>query len=244
MLISTLVIFGLMWCLHIPGAWFVLMFGLNLWGCWILWCIVRYLTGSILENPMVIIFGVICVWIGRMMVFVIERFFPRFRTLWNGRPPMTGSNTLNQALDDTVVIDGVRVTLAYLDTLGLDQVGKDGDGLRVRQRVRDFLAKASGFEVLCTSDPADPTQDFVDAHGRKRVQVAIQTNGIYDIGLTLIHAGLALAASDAPADYIEAQQEATSAERGIWATGGLGAIPDLAAMFYYKKPSTGWVVNK
>jgi endonuclease YncB( thermonuclease family) len=123
---------------------------------------------------------------------------------------------------DTVVIRGERIRIAYIDAPETGQVhlGTGADaGRAATAALRRFLDEAQGkIEVL----PID-----TDAYGRT---VAMLRIGPYDVGLTLVKMGMAIAGRDAPEPYKEAEAWARAKKVGLWRDGGF-VPPDIHRVF-------------
>jgi endonuclease YncB( thermonuclease family) len=123
---------------------------------------------------------------------------------------------------DTVVIRGERIRIAHIDAPENGQVhlGTGADaGRAATAALRRFLDEAQGkIEVL----PID-----TDAYGRT---VAMLRIGPYDVGLTLVKMGMAIADRDAPEPYKEAEAWARAKKVGLWRDGGF-VPPDIHRIF-------------
>jgi endonuclease YncB( thermonuclease family) len=123
---------------------------------------------------------------------------------------------------DTVVIRGERIRIAHIDAPEIGQVhlGTGADaGRAATAALRRFLDEAQDkIEVL----PID-----TDAYGRT---VAMLRIGPYDVGLTLVKMGMAIAGRDAPEPYKEAEAWARAKKVGLWREGGF-VPPDIHRVF-------------
>jgi endonuclease YncB( thermonuclease family) len=75
-------------------------------------------------------------------------------------------------------------------------------------------AAAKLRELVGTSDIVCTTTDM-DSYGRT---VAICNNGVVDLGAEMVFSGLALAYREFGDDYVDLEDEARAAGRGVWAT--------------------------
>jgi endonuclease YncB( thermonuclease family) len=123
---------------------------------------------------------------------------------------------------DTVVIRGERIRIAHIDAPETGQIhlGTGADaGRAATAALRRFLDQAQGnIEVL----PID-----TDAYGRT---VAMLRIGPYDVGLTLVKMGMAIADRAAPEPYKEAEAWARAKKVGLWRDGGF-VPPDIHRVF-------------
>jgi endonuclease YncB( thermonuclease family) len=123
---------------------------------------------------------------------------------------------------DTVVIRGERIRIAHIDAPESGQVhlGTGADaGRAATAALRRFLDEAQGnIEVL----PID-----TDAYGRT---VAMLRIGPYDVGLTLVKMGMAIADRAAPEAYRQAEAWARAKKVGLWRDGGF-VPPDIHRVF-------------
>lgn len=111
---------------------------------------------------------------------------------------------------DTLEISGQRIRLHAIDAPESGQACFDAKGKPWRcgtmaARTMDDLA--GGKTLACT--PRD-----VDRYGRV---VAVCFAGKTDVGRALVRAGLAMAYRRYGEDYVDAEQDARAARRGMWA---------------------------
>lgn len=145
--------------------------------------------------------------------------------LSRGAGPLGGlrrTQTVERNVDgDTVIINKKRVRIAYIDAPEMDQTlqgSQQNAGLMAKQAIDQFLKKNAQVEVL----PID-----VDIYGRQVAQLRL--NG-YDVGMTMIKLGMAIASRDAPIEYKEAERDARDHRRGLFAQGGF-IDPQLHRIF-------------
>jgi endonuclease YncB( thermonuclease family) len=123
---------------------------------------------------------------------------------------------------DTVVIRGERIRIAHIDAPEAGQVhlGTGADaGRAAAAALRRFLDEAQDrIEVL-------PIE--TDAYGRT---VAMLRIGPYDVGLTLVKMGMAVADRNAPDAYRAAEAWARARKVGLWREGGF-VPPDIHRVF-------------
>jgi len=123
---------------------------------------------------------------------------------------------------DTVVIRGERIRIAYIDAPEIGQVhlGTGADaGRAATATLRRFLDEAQdSIEVL-------PLE--TDKYGRT---VAMLRIGPYDVGLTMVKMGMAIADRAAPEPYKEAEAWARKKKVGLWRDGGF-VPPDIHRVF-------------
>ena len=123
---------------------------------------------------------------------------------------------------DTVVIRGERIRIAYIDAPEIGQVhlGTGADAGRVATAtLRRFISEAQdSIEVI-------PIE--TDRYGRT---VAMLRIGPYDVGLTMVKMGMAIANRDAPEAYKEAEAWAREKKVGLWRDGGF-VPPDIHRIF-------------
>lgn len=123
---------------------------------------------------------------------------------------------------DTVVIRGERIRIAYIDApeTGQFHLGTGADAGRVATAtLRRFLNEAQDrIEIL----PID-----TDRYGRT---VAMLRIGPYDVGLTMVKMGMAIADRDAPETYKQAEAWARQKKVGLWRDGGF-IPPDIHRVF-------------
>jgi len=123
---------------------------------------------------------------------------------------------------DTAVIRGERIRIAYIDAPETGQIhlGTGADaGRAATAALRRFLDEAQdSLEVL----PID-----TDKYGRT---VAMLRMGPYDVGLTMVKMGMAIADRAAPDTYKEAEAWARAKKVGLWRDGGF-VPPDIHRVF-------------
>jgi len=123
---------------------------------------------------------------------------------------------------DTVVVRGERIRIAHIDAPETGQVhlGTGADaGRAATAALRRFLDEAQdSLEVL-------PLE--TDKYGRT---VAMLRIGPYDVGLTMVKMGMAIADRAAPEPYKEAEAWAREKKVGLWRDGGF-VPPDIHRVF-------------
>lgn len=123
---------------------------------------------------------------------------------------------------DTVVVRGERIRIAHIDAPETGQVhlGTGADaGRAATAALRRFLDEAQdSLEVI-------PIE--TDKYGRT---VAMLRIGPYDVGLTMVKMGMAVADRAAPEPYKEAEAWAREKKVGLWRDGGF-VPPDIHRVF-------------
>jgi endonuclease YncB( thermonuclease family) len=169
--------------------------------------------------------------VGRGLWFLLRPLYNRIarRPLGSAEPdvePASGAEATaaeTRVVDgDTVVIRGERIRIAHIDAPETGQVhlGTGADaGRAAAAALRRFLDEAQDkIEVL----PID-----TDAYGRT---VAMLRIGPYDVGLTLVKMGMAVADRTAPEAYREAEAWARAKKVGLWREGGF-VPPNIHRVF-------------
>ena len=111
---------------------------------------------------------------------------------------------------DSLEIDGTSIRLYGIDAPeGRQTCLRDGEAWRCGATAATKLRALVGTHSLAC------TQKDVDAYGRS---VAVCTNGAIDLGEEMVRAGLALAYRRYSNDYVNEEDEARTARRGIWAS--------------------------
>lgn len=137
--------------------------------------------------------------------------------------PTTVTATETRVVDgDTVVIRGERIRIAHIDApeIGQAHLGTGTDaGRAATAALRRFLEEAQdNIEVI-------PLE--TDRYGRT---VALLRMGPYDVGLTMVKMGMAVADRAAPKPYKEAEAWARAKKVGLWREGGF-VPPDIHRIF-------------
>lgn len=112
---------------------------------------------------------------------------------------------------DTIIVNGTHVRLAAIDAPETDQTCADATG----QAYRCGLLAASALEQEIAGRSVTCTQTDTDKYGRV---VAYCVIGGLDLGEFMVRAGMAVDYTryDPEGKYVEAQQDAKTAGRGIW----------------------------
>lgn len=137
--------------------------------------------------------------------------------------PATATAAETRVVDgDTVVVRGERIRIAHIDAPEAGQIhlGTGADaGRAATAALRRFLDEAQdALEVV-------PLE--TDRYGRT---VAMLRLGPYDVGLTMVKMGMAIADRAAPEPYKEAEAWAREKKVGLWRDGGF-VPPDIHRVF-------------
>jgi endonuclease YncB( thermonuclease family) len=126
-----------------------------------------------------------------------------------GAPPQTVSGRVDITDGDSFEIGGTRIRLHAVDAPeGRQTCVRNGSlwrcGEEAAAKLRSLVA---GRTVTCT-------RKDTDNYGR---MVAVCSNGAADLGEQMVTAGLALAYRQYGNDYVDAENAAHAARRGLWA---------------------------
>lgn len=123
-------------------------------------------------------------------------------------PPTIGGTAL--VLDgDTIDFNGLRVRLFGIDAFERDQICERSDGSRYScgQLAREALLMAIG------GSPVTCVRRDVDQFGR---MVAVCATRDVDLAAHLVEEGVALAYREFSTDYVDEEERARRAGRGVW----------------------------
>lgn len=173
---------------------------------------------GILALLVLVLAGIIwpIMWILRALNFISWKS-PEKKTSTEAR-----SGTVDRVVDgDTIIVNGENIRIAYIDApeIGQNLIDGSGDAGRIAKTAMvEFLRDCSELRVI----PIDQ-----DRYGRTVAELEL---GEYDVGLTFVRMGLAIALKDAPPEYHAAEQKARSKEIGLWGRSGF-IRPDLHRTF-------------
>jgi len=130
-------------------------------------------------------------------------------TTSGGAPPDTVSGRVQVTDGDSFEIDGTRIRLNAIDAPeGRQTCVRNGSIWRCGDEAAAKLrALVAGNTVVCT-------RKDTDSYGR---MVAVCRNGTADLGAQMVSAGLALAYRQYGNDYVDEENAARAARRGLWA---------------------------
>lgn len=199
------------------NTFFLFLIFFFLLGCFVLFVRACYVGGQMFLGLItIIIFPFYFLWskLLRPIHFYLNRSpLGQFHEHLFQRDQEPISSTQSTVIDgDTLVIRGERIRIAYIDAPEIGQIhlGTGADAGRIAtEHLRHFL---KGIEAHLEVIPLD-----IDRYGRT---VAMLRVGPYDVGLTMVKMGMAIATRDAPEAYKNAETWAREKGIGLWRQGG------------------------